>query len=208
MKKLIGAAGLALALGVGTFAISQPAFATSTSHKYESTLKNINTPVRIEIKLSDELAYRADHLSKDIRDRANTRSLNDGFAGNGFFGQRELDKLQARFKKRLTNRLEKAGIKVEDKAPTVLHVVLSDAKPNRPTFKQLTKQASLSMSSFSIGGASFKAHLTKDDSDLGNADYGWYESNILNSYQTGTWSDAYLAMDKFARKLAKDLAGK
>ncbi len=208
MKKLFTATCMALALGAGSFGVAGSAFALTGSHRYESTLQKVNTPVRLEITVSDDLAYRADHQSRDIRDRANTRSLNDGFSGNGYFGKRELEKLKKRLAKRLTWRLEKNGVKVTENAPTVLRVVIKDAKPNRPTFKQMSKEPSLSMESFAIGGASFDASLRQGDKVLGKAEYGWYESDIRYAYQVGTWSDAYTAMDKFARKLAKDVSGK
>lgn len=204
MKKLATSALIALAVGAGTLAITSPAMARSSKH-FTSTLQAPSTSVRINVTLGEDLAFRADNLSTNIRDRHNSRSLNNGFAKNGYFGQKDLDKLTARLKTRMEMRLGKSGITVSDDAATVLNIVITDAKPNRPTFKQLSKSPSLSVRSYGIGGAKFEGTLTNASGEQGNVSYGWYETDIRDAQYGGTWSDANLAIDRFARKTAKAL---
>lgn len=204
MKKFVSSALIAVAISAGTLAITSPAMAGS-SNKFTSTMQAPTTAVRINVTLGDDLAYRADNLSKDIRDRFQSRDLNNGFANNGYFGQKELDKLTERLKTRMESRLKKSGITVSDDATTVLNLVITDAKPNRPTFKQLSKSTSLSMHSFGIGGAKFEGTLTDASGKQGNVSYGWYETDIFDSRYGGIWTDANRAIDRFARKTAKAL---
>ncbi len=205
---------LTAALMIGTFAIAPLsltplAMATGAQRtsKFTSTLKPLRTPIRIEVKLSDDLAYRAEHLSKNIRDRSRAFSLNSGFSGNGYFGQKDLDRLTRRLKKRMTARLAKKGFEVSDQASAVLEITLVDAKPNRPTFSQMSKQPGLSMDSFGLGGARFEAILKTPSGALGQASYGYFEQDIRDAHYGGTWTDADRAIDRFVRKTAKALAG-
>ena len=204
MKKIVQSTFLALAVSAGTLAIANPAMASSSRH-FTSTMRAPNVPVRINVTLGDDLAYRADNLSKKLKDKHNSRSLRNGFAGNGYFGQRDLDKLTARLKTHMEARLEKNGIAVSDDATTVLNLVIIDAKPNRPTFTQISKDSSLSMRSFGIGGAEFEGTLVSPSGKQGMVSYKWFENDIRDAAYGGTWSDANRAIDRFARKTAKAL---
>ncbi len=203
MKKLATSTLLALAVTTGTLAITSPAMARS--NQFESTLQMPATSVRINVTLGEDLAFRADNLSTKIRDRHNSRSLNNGFANNGYFGQKDLDKLTKRLKSRMETRLAKGGITVSDDAATVLNLVITDARPNRPTFNQMSRSASLSMRSFGVGGAKFEGTLVSPSGEQGEVSYGWYETDIRDAQFGGTWSDAHRAIDRFARKTAKSL---
>lgn len=91
-----------------------------------------------------------------------------------------------------------------------VELTLTDAKPNRPTFKQLSSTPGLSMQSFGVGGATIDGHIVATDGRAVPVSYRWYESDIRNARSRATWSDATWAFDRFARKLAKgqELAGR
>jgi len=204
MKKFVNSTFIALAVGLGTLSMTSSAFANNSSH-FTSTLQAPTSSVRVNVALGEDLAFRADNLSTDIRDRHNSRSINNGFANNGYFGQKDLDRLTKRLKTKMEARLEKNGITVSDDATTVLNLVITDARPNRPTFKQMSKSASLSTHSFGVGGAKFEGTLMDASGEQGNVSYGWFETDIRYAQQGSTWSDAHRAIDKFARKTAESL---
>ncbi|HHL43249.1 MAG TPA: hypothetical protein ENJ42_06510 [Hellea balneolensis] len=203
MSKLRNALILTALLSAAPLMSAQPAFAKS-SKRYTATLPADVEAIAIKVVIGDELQYRADHLSKDIRDRANSHpGLRNGFAGAGYYGQKELDRLAKRLKSKTKARLIKAGVKVDDNAQNVLVLTLTDARPNRPTFNQLSKDTSLSLRSFGVGGAAIEGVLQKAGEDAGNVSYAWYETDIRDAYTSGTWTDANTAIDRFARKTAK-----
>jgi len=204
MKKIVKSTIVVLAVSLGTLSINGSALAGSSRH-FTSTLQTPASPMRIDVTLGEDLTFRADNLSTDIRDKHKSRSINNGFANNGYFGQRDLDRLTNRLKTKMEARLEKNGIKISDDATTVLNLVITDARPNRPTFKQMSKSPSLSIQSFGVGGAKFEGTLVNTSGEQGNVSYGWYETDIRDAQYGGTWSDAHRAIDKFARKTAKSL---
>lgn len=164
-------------------------------------------PVKITVSLSKDLAHRADNLPKDRRDRGQSRGLNDGWSGNGFYGMRDLDHLKTRVSKELMKDLEREDIQVSDTAPYELRVTLVDAKPTRPTFKQLGKQSGLSYQSRANGGAKLTAQLVDGSGTvIGETEYDWYEIWFDQNFGAGTWSDAGRAINRFSRLTAKDLA--
>ncbi len=202
MRKLLTSTLLAV-----SFAVSAPALAKSFG--FNSTISEpLNTPVKIEVVLSEDLAYRANNLPKKLRDRStSTRRLNAGFANNGFIGDRDLEQLTERLQSKIENKFAKKGIEVSDNASTVLRVTIADAKPNRPTHEQLSREASLSFSSIGVGGAEIESELvTVDGRSLGTIDYKWYETDIRDAQFGGTWSDAYRAFGRYASRAAKVLS--
>lgn len=87
-----------------------------------------------------------------------------------------------------------------------IDIVIVDAKPNRPTSKQLSDTMGLSTKSFSVGGLSLEANITfSDGSDDLNIDYAWYERDIRQASASGTWSDARKTSRRFSKKLKKAL---
>ncbi len=200
MRKLLTTTLLSLGL-----AVAAPAFAKS-SQKFESTLSApISSTVKVEVIIGEDLAYRADNLPKKLKDRGSSR-LRSGFGNNGFYGERDLSELAERLQKKFEKRLVKEGLSVDADADTIMRLVITDAKPNRPTFKQLSKEPGLSFQSYGTGGASFEGEvLTAGGESLGELSYAWYEWNIEDAYFGGTWSDAHRAMDRFARQVVKTL---
>lgn len=197
LKSLILSAPLVLAV---------PMLANASG--FESTLSApLTTPVKLDIRLSEDLAYRANHLPKKLSDRGGSSGLRTAFSQNGHYGEKELDRLQERLEKKLTASLEKKGIIVSETASTVFQVTITDVENNRPTFKQLSSEPSLSYQSFGTGGAEFEAEvLAADGRTVGTINYDWFESDIRDANFGGTWSDANRAIDRFAKRVAKEFA--
>lgn len=198
--------GCLIFVSVATLGLSAPSMAGNIG--YDSTFSSpLTTPVRLEVRLSDDMAYRANNLPKKLSDRGSSSRIRGGFSNNGFYGERDLNQLSERLEDKLEQRLVKKGITVSDDAAVTLVVTIEDAKPNRPTFKQLSNEPGLSFQSFGIGGAEFTgALLDAQGNNLGTMDYKWYESDIRDAAFGGTWSDANVAIRRFAKKAAKDLA--
>lgn len=196
--------GLFSLAATGLMALSAPAFANG----YESTLTTaVTTPVKVDIQLSEDLAYRANNLPKKLADRGGVARLNSGFSNNGYYGDKALNDLKKRLERRLNERFERSGITVSETAPVTLKVVIENAKPNRPTFNQLSKEPSLSYQSFGLGGAKISSQLIDaSGKSLGEANYAWFENFIQDAQFGGTWSDADLAFRRYAKKISKDLS--
>jgi hypothetical protein len=161
--------------------------------------------VKVTVTLSEDLAYRAEHMSKNLRDRSNSRGLNDGFAARSYYGQKDLDRLMERLQRKTEERLAKQGVEISDTGSTVLNLVIVDAEPNRPTFRQLSKNPSQSYQSFGLGGATIEGSMVAAGQEAGTVSYGWYETDIRDAQYGGTWNDAHRAIDRFAKKTAKAL---
>ena len=204
MKKITTAALLAFAVSMSAITITNTASANNRQ-AFSSSMSAPAMPISINVTIGEDLTYRADHLSKKLRDRSNSRSLRDGFAGKGFYGQRDLDRLAARLKRRMEKQLTKNGVEISDSAATILNLVITDAAPNRPTFNQLSNNTSISSRSFGVGGATFEGTLINAGETQGEVSYAWYETDIRYAQGNATWTDANRAIDRFARKTAKSL---
>lgn len=119
------------------------------------------------------------------------------------YGTREGDYLRDDVIADLERALEKQGA---DAAR--ITVVIEDAKPNRPTFKQLGDQPGLdAIRSISIGGASFTGTAFDEAGEaVADVSYDWYETDIRQVRGSSTWQDARRASRRFASKMAKDLS--
>lgn len=117
------------------------------------------------------------------------------------YGQRDLDYLAAELRESVQKALERAGGLSADGA--TIELVLEDAVPNRPTFRQMAIKPGLSYESYGIGGAKITGVLTTADGRQVPLGYGWYESDIRWSQSAGTWMDAENTFDRFARRLAR-----
>lgn len=84
-----------------------------------------------------------------------------------------------------------------------IELVLTDVKPNRPTFKQLGDTPGLSMESFGVGGAAIEGRIVSADGRESPVKYSWYETDIRQAYGNWIWHDAEWTFDRFARRLAK-----
>lgn len=201
MRSLLASSFLAL-----SFSIAAPALAKS--YGFDTTVTSpLNTAVKIEVIISEDMAHRANNLPEKLSDRSGARGFRSGFAGNGFYGDKDIQRLTERLTSKLERRFEKKGIQVSETAPTVLRITIEDAKPNRPTFKQLSVEPGLSFQSFGNGGAELQADLiAAGGQTLGTMSYRFYETDIRDAQFGGTWSDAHRAFSRFASKAAKTLA--
>lgn len=189
-----------------------PLGAAAKSHGFETTIASpLQTPVKIEVVLSEDLAFRANNLPKKLSDRGSgSRGLGAGFSGNGFYGDRALEHLVDEVLEELTEDFTKRGIAISDDAAIILRVTLEDVKNNRPTFEQMSKEPGLSFDSFGVGGAELSGELVSNDGNsLGTVNYRWFETGLRNdgfARANGTWSDANRAISRFAKKTAKTLS--
>lgn len=104
-------------------------------------------------------------------------------------------RLQATVEKRLANSPAYDGARIE--------LVLSDAKPNRPTFKQMGDKPGLSYESFGIGGAKIEGRAVAADGAVTPIAYKYYESDIEFARMGGTWADAEGTFQRFAYDLGR-----
>jgi hypothetical protein len=87
-------------------------------------------------------------------------------------------------------------------------VTIEDARPNRPTFEQVSSKPGLDgMRSISLGGARVTG-IAYDAAgkEIGTFDYRWYESDLSNTIGSTTWTDARTAFDRFSRRFADKLS--
>ncbi|MDP1630414.1 MAG: hypothetical protein Q8L66_03210 [Caulobacter sp.] len=117
------------------------------------------------------------------------------------YGQRDLDGLVVDLRQSVERELARNGGLARDGA--ALNLVIEDAVPNRPTFRQLSRSPGLSYESFGIGGATVGGSLVTADGQDRPLHFTWYESDIWFAQYAGTWSDARKSFDRFARSLAR-----
>jgi hypothetical protein len=115
------------------------------------------------------------------------------------YGVREIPTLTADLQSSVEKALAKSG--AHDGARVEL--VLTDVKPNRPTFKQMSDTPGLSMESFGVGGAAIKGRIVAADGTESPIDYSWYETDIRQAFASWVWHDAEWTFDRFARRLAR-----
>ena len=115
------------------------------------------------------------------------------------YGVREIPSLTADLQSSVEKALAKSG--AHDGAR--IELILTDVKPNRPTFKQMGDTPGLSMESFGIGGASIKGRIVAADGTESPIDYSWYETDIRQAFANWVWHDAEWTFDRFARRLAR-----
>jgi len=120
------------------------------------------------------------------------------------YGLKDLQALADTLKTSVEARLSaKSRLNLGAADAATVNLVLVDAKPNRPTFKQMADRPGLSMQSFGIGGAEIKGEQVMPDGGKIMLGYSWYESDIRWSQAQSTWADAERAIDGFARRLAE-----
>ncbi len=84
-----------------------------------------------------------------------------------------------------------------------IELVLTDLRPNRPTFQQMADRPGLDgHRSRSIGGATIEGQITTADGRTLPVQYDWYSSSLADVRGFNTWADA----DRAYRRLADNLA--
>lgn len=84
-----------------------------------------------------------------------------------------------------------------------IDLVLTDLKPNRPTFEQMARRPGFDgHRSLSIGGAAIEGSITTADGRVLPVRYDWYSNSLADVRGYTTWQDA----DRAYRRLAGQLA--
>src|SRR5690606_6878194 len=125
----------------------------------------------VEVALGPDLAARADEL-----------------------GQRDLDRLA----EELRRDVERAVASSPGLRDAEIRLILTDARPNRPTFQQMAATPGLSLESLSIGGAAIEGEIIIADGPPRAVSYHWYAPSIRDSVGSATWTDAHRTFDRFA----------
>lgn len=82
-------------------------------------------------------------------------------------------------------------------------LVLTDLKPNRPTFQQMLDRPGLDpIRSISIGGAAIEGQITLADGTVQPVRYRWFSHNLSDVRGFSVWQDA----DRAYRRLGSNLA--
>jgi hypothetical protein len=135
------------------------------------------SPPQVEVRVGDKLQVEA------------ARSL----------GVADVDQLATDLKKHVERELDRTGVMAGGR----IELILVDARPNRPTFKQLNDHPGLSLASFGTGGARIEGRAIAVDGAVTPIRYEWYETDIRNTPYLSTWSNADTSIDQFARRLAR-----
>jgi hypothetical protein len=117
------------------------------------------------------------------------------------YGVRDIERLAAELQSDVERALSRTG--ALGGSGGRLELVLVDAKPNRPTFKQMGDKPGLSYQSISLGGATIEGRAIGADGSVTPVAYRWYEHDIRDAYYGGTWSDAQWTIQRFANRLGR-----
>lgn len=113
-------------------------------------------------------------------------------------GRREVQEQADRLAGVVSRALERRG--ALDGA--TVDLVLTDLKPNRPTFEQLSQRPGLDgIRSISIGGATIEGQITMADGQVVPVQYDWYSSSLADVHGHTTWNDAERAYQRLAANL-------
>jgi hypothetical protein len=107
----------------------------------------------------------------------------------------QLERLQRVVERELAQRGALGGAEV--------NLVVTDLKPNRPTFAQVADRPGLSViDSVSIGGATIEGEVVTADGRRLPVHYSRYSTSIADVQGFGTWQDADRAYNRLADNLA------
>ena len=108
--------------------------------------------------------------------------------------QQQADELAAAVRRELARRGAYPGAQV--------NLVLTDLKPNRPTYQQASDKPGLSIiDSISIGGAAIEGEIITADGERLPVRYSRYSNSIDEVWGFGTWQDAERAYDRLASNM-------
>lgn len=113
-------------------------------------------------------------------------------------GQRDLDRLARELEVDVERAVARSGRGTGGR----LELVLTDARPSRPTFEQMARRPGLSMESVSNGGAAVEGVEIRPDGSERRVRFSWYETDIRWAKARGTWTDVHHAFQMFARRYA------
>lgn len=114
-------------------------------------------------------------------------------------GQRDVDRQLARLQEVVSREL--AGRGALDGAQ--INLIITDLKPNRPTFQQAADRPGLSViDSISIGGATIEGEVITADGQRLPVRYARYSPTLADVQGFSTWQDAERAYNRLAANLA------
>lgn len=137
----------------------------------------LSTVGSVEVSISPELQKKA---AKDL-------------------GVKDVDRLAAELRRDVTRELERTGVLAGGR----MELVLTDVRPNRPTFRQLGNQPGLSYESYGVGGATIDGQAISVTGEVTPIHFQWYESDIRQAWTKSTWSDANYAFNRFAYRYGR-----
>lgn len=114
-------------------------------------------------------------------------------------GRRDVDRQMAVLQTTVERELARSG----SLEGAQIHLVVTDLKPNRPTFQQAVDRPGLSViDSRSIGGATVEGEVVTADGERRPVRFTHYSTSIAEVYSYSTWFDAERAYDRLADRLA------
>ena len=118
------------------------------------------------------------------------------------YGVREAAALKQELQRTVDRSLKKMG----PSKVAFVDLTIEDAKPNKPTFQQLSKNTSLSYSSsYSTGGAKVSAKLFDSTGALiSTVSHEYYSRGLNEVLSEYGWADADRAFNGAARKIQKE----
>jgi len=118
-------------------------------------------------------------------------------------GAREAATLTEAVTRKVTDVFTARGIQADR-----VEITIEDARPNRPTFEQVSNKPGLdSMRSISIGGAKVSGvAFDASGREIGRYEYNWYENDLSNVIGNATWTDARTTFARFANRFADRLS--
>ena len=132
-------------------------------------------PASVSVTLGPDLQEKVDELGeRDVR--------------------RQADRLAEVVRRALADSGDLDGARID--------LVLTDLKPNRPTFEQMADRPGLDPHrSVSIGGAAIEGQITTADGQVLPVRYDWFSNSIAEVRGYSTWQDADRAYERLASRL-------
>lgn len=114
-------------------------------------------------------------------------------------GEREINEQVVR----LTDSVRTALADNAELKDAQIHLVVTDLRPNRPTFQQIAEHPGLDpLNSRSIGGVAIEGEIVKADGQRIPVRFSRFNSNLADVRGFSTWQEASRGYDRFARNLA------
>lgn len=112
------------------------------------------------------------------------------------YGERELRDLADVLQRRIAIDAGRSGFVRAD-------LILEDARPNRPTLQQQSRNVGLSFQSISLGGAAITGQITRADGSTQPLTFSYFETDLSQDRGATTWYDANRAFDYLGGQLRR-----